>query len=273
MNHETGSKNMHVGGTFDFEALDHEFKAQHSNYINAKPFAHITMDDIFSKDLLRDISNEFPQPDDMSGAFSGEIQGGKFTESDWSKFGPKTQQFVSAFNSGPFLRALTHLTGIEGLIADPYLAGGGQHQTVQGGRLKVHSDFNVHPFLNLTRRINILVYLNEDWQESWGGSLELWNRDMSKAEVSVLPSLGKVVIFSTTDESFHGLPDPISPPPGVYRRSLAFYYFTADGTTPEPRSTLWKQRPSEDFLTKLSARIKKSAGLLRQALKALATGK
>jgi len=260
---------MQMNGAIDFETLNHKFKSQHSNYVNSKPFDHIALDGVFNRDLLCEIANEFPQPDSMSGSFSGEIQGGKFTESDWSKFGPATQQFVAACNSGPFLRALTSLTGIEGLIADPYLAGGGQHQTAQGGRLKVHSDFNVHPFLNLTRRLNMLVYLNEGWQESWGGSLELWNRDMSKAEVSVLPSLGKVVIFSTTEESFHGLPDPISPPPGVYRRSLAFYYFTADGTTPEPRSTLWKQRPSEDFLTKPSARMRKSAGHVRQAFTAL----
>lgn len=253
----------------DFDTVDREFKNQHVNYIGAKPFAHIALDGIFNNEILREISNEFPQPDAMSGAFAGEIQGGKYTESDWLKFGPLTQQFVATCNSGPFLRSLTALTGIDGLIADPYLAGGGQHQTAQNGRLKVHSDFNVHLFLNLTRRLNMLVYLNDGWEQSWGGSLELWNREMTKAEVSVLPTLGKVVIFSTTDESFHGLPDPISPPPGEYRRSLAFYYFTADGTTPDPRSTLWKERPSEDFLTRPSARIKKSAGHMRQALKAL----
>jgi hypothetical protein len=132
--------------------------------------------------------------------------------------------------------------------------------------LKVHSDFNVHPFLNLTRRLNMLVYLNEGWDSHWGGQLELWNHDMSEAVVSVMLELGQVVIFSTTDTSFHGLPDPIQCPPEQSRRSLAFYYFTADGATPDPRSTLWKERPGEDFLSRPSARIKAAAGHARRAV-------
>lgn len=110
----------------------------------------------------------------------------------------------------------------------------------------------------------MLVYLNEDWDPSWGGQLQLWDQDMSEAVVSVAPNLGQVVIFNTTDTSFHGLPDPIQCPPDRYRRSLAFYYFTADGDTPDPRSTLWKERPGEDFLSRPSARFKAAAGHLRR---------
>lgn len=215
------------------------------------------------------IANEFPSPSAMAGRFSGEVQGGKFTESDWSTFGPVTQDFVSACNSGPFLRALSELTGIEGLLSDPYLAGGGQHQSGRGGRLKVHSDFNVHPFLPLTRRLNMLVYLNDGWEKGWGGGLELWNSDMTEAVVTVAPTLGQVVVFTCTDESFHGLPDPIECPEGTFRRSLAFYYFTADGTTPDSRSTMWKERPGERFLSRPSARLRTSASHIRQALTSL----
>ena len=98
----------------------------------------------------------------------------------------------------------------------------------------MHSDFNVHPTLNLTRQLNMLVYLNENWDESWGGNLELWNRDMTNAEVSISPRMGNVAIFTCSDISFHGLPDPLTCPSDRFRRSLAFYYFTADGNTPAP---------------------------------------
>ena len=253
----------------DLRHVSDRFAALGPGYRAAQPFAHVATDGIFDASCLRAIAAEFPSAGDMAGSFAGEIQGGKFTESDWSKFGPVTQQFVSACNSGPFLRALSELTGIEGLIADPYLAGGGQHQTGRGGRLKVHSDFNVHPFLSLTRRLNMLVYLNDGWEPSWGGELQLWNSDMSEAVVSVQPTMGQVVVFTCTDESFHGLPDPIACPEGTFRRSLAFYYFTVDGTTPEPRSTLWKERPGEDFLTRPSARLRKSASHVRQAFASL----
>ena len=115
----------------------------------------------------------------------------------------------------------------------------------------------------------MLVYLNDGWEESWAGGLELWKSDMSEAVVTVAPKLGQVVVFTCTDESFHGLPDPIQCPEGTFRRSLAFYYFTADGTTPDPRSTMWKERPGEDFLSRPSARLRKSASHARQAMTSL----
>jgi len=260
---------MEARDVVDLNSIAQEFTQAGARYTSAEPFPHISLTGLFNQDVLRAIAGEFPAPDQMAGRFKGEIQGGKFTESNWASFGPVTQRFVAACNSGPFLRALTALTGIEGLIPDPYLAGGGQHQTGRGGRLKVHSDFNVHPFLNLTRQLNMLVYLNESWDEAWGGGLELWNRDMSEAVATIPPLLGQVAIFTCSDISFHGLPDPIACPEGTFRRSLAFYYFTADGNTPEPRSTLWKERPSEDFLTRPSAHLKKSAGYARQAFTTL----
>jgi Rps23 Pro-64 3,4-dihydroxylase Tpa1-like proline 4-hydroxylase len=261
--------NMQGKTVIDLEAISRKFESAYPAYVSAEPFPHTTMQDVFNQEILKEIAKEFPTPEQMAGRFGGEIQGGKFTESDSSKFGPVTQAFVAACNSGPFLNALTKLTGIEHLLADPYLAGGGQHQTARGGRLKVHSDFNVHPFLNLTRQLNMIVYLNDAWDPSWGGALELWNEDMTEAVVTIPPALGQVAIFTCSDTSFHGLPDPIECPDHTYRRSIAFYYFTADGETPEPRSTLWKERPGEDFLTKPSARLRKSAGHIRQAFAAL----
>jgi len=250
----------------DMPLIRIKFSAERDSYQKAKPFPHIAIQGVFDAETLRKLSEEFPASERMGGSFTGEIEGGKFTESDWEKFGPLTQEFVSACNSGPFLKALENLTGITGLIPDPFLAGGGQHQSGRGARLKVHSDFNVHPFLNLTRRLNMLVYLNEDWDPSWGGQLELWNQEMTEAVVSVDPELGQVVIFNTTDTSFHGLPDPIGCPPERTRRSLAFYYFTADASAPDPRSTLWKERPGEDFLSRPSARFKSAAGHARRAV-------
>ena len=260
---------MSTPGVMDFAQVTSVFGNAAATYSSAQPFPHAAFTGLFDRSVLDDIVREFPSPQEMAGSFYGEIEGGKYTESDWGKFGPVTQEFVSACNSGPFLHALSALTGIEGLLADPYLAGGGQHQSVRGARLKVHSDFNVHPSLNLTRRLNMLVYLNDPWEDSWGGSLDLWNADMSQAVVSIPPRLGQVAIFSTTDTSFHGLPDPLDCPDGVTRKSLAFYYFTADNATLEPRSTLWKERPGEDFLSRPSARLRKSASLARQSALAL----
>jgi Rps23 Pro-64 3,4-dihydroxylase Tpa1-like proline 4-hydroxylase len=137
---------------------------------------------------------------------------------------------------------LEALTGIEGLIPAPYFGGGGLHQIEPGGFLKIHADFNVHPKLKLDRRLNMLVYLNKDWRDEYGGHLELWDRDLSACRKKILPSFNRTVIFSTTDTSFHGHPHPLTAPVGMSRKSVSLYYYTAGRPEAErsaPHDTLF----------------------------------
>ena len=102
----------------------------------------------------------------------------------------KTNHLISYLNSYEFINFLSNLTGIkEKLIPDPYLWGAGYHELKDEGFLNVHADFNLHPELKLNRRINLLIYLNKDWQENYGGSLELWNREMKNCIKKLLQYL------------------------------------------------------------------------------------
>jgi len=140
--------------------------------------------------------------------------------------GPETSRLVNFLNSGPFLSYMENLTGIDNLIADPSYFGGGLHWIENGGFLEVHADFNHLKKYNLERRINLLLYLNENWKDEYNGQLELWDRkSMTKAK-SVSPIFNRCVVFSTTKESLHGHPAPLATPPGIARRSLALYYYT-----------------------------------------------
>src|SRR4029078_5720896 len=150
-------------------------------------------------------------------------------------------------NNRAFLGFLEALTGIEGLIPDPHFEGGGLHETKRGGHLGVHADFNVHERLGLERRLNLLIYLNEDWEDEYGGSLELGDKDMSECAVEVKPIFARGVIFNHALDSFHGHPDPLSCPPDRSRRSIATYYYTVaeDGIGLLPkRNTNSPQRPA-----------------------------
>jgi hypothetical protein len=125
------------------------------------------------------------------------------------------------------LEFLQELTGInETLLPDPYLIGGGYHEIKPGGLLKVHADFNKHEMTMLDRRINLLVYLNKDWAESYGGHFELWDKKMTRAYKKVLPVFNRIAIFSTTDFSYHGHPDALNCPPDRSRKSIALYYYS-----------------------------------------------
>lgn len=213
-------------------------------YRTAKPYPHIVMDDFLDRELLRRVVAEFPDRD-------GRTYFDRPQERFKYQFDPNTvdsgiiRNLLAELNSEPFLAFLSAMTGIENLIPDPYFTGGGLHETLAGGHLSVHADFNIHGGMKVERRLNLLIYLNDDWGADWGGELELWDKGMRKAAVSVAPVLGRAVVFNTTLQNFHGQPDPLRCPPDRSRRSIATYYYTAvEGPAKEPlRMTTFQQRP------------------------------
>ena len=218
--------------------------ALREQYVNARPFPHIVMDNLFPNEILEEVLEDFPRPD--------EIAWRKFDNPTEKKLGywhenplrPRLQLFLYEMNSAPLLQFLERLTGIEGLISDPYYGGAGPHQIERGGFLKVHVDFNWHPLLKLDRRLNLLVYLNKDWKEEYGGHLELWNRDVSRCEQKVLPVYNRTVVFSTTDFSYHGHPEPLACPEGWTRKSVSFYYYSngrPDSERSAPHDTIFRE--------------------------------
>ena len=104
--------------------------------------------------------------------------------------------------------------------------GGGLHEIKRGGVLKIHTDFNKHPYKNIDRRINVLIYLNKQWKKNYGGNLELWNKSMKKCEKKIAPNFNTMVIFSTNDFTNHGHPNPLKCPETISRKSIATYYFS-----------------------------------------------
>jgi Rps23 Pro-64 3,4-dihydroxylase Tpa1-like proline 4-hydroxylase len=216
--------------------------ALRAQYASAEPFPHVAIDGLFDDADLDAVLRDFPAPDQMRWMEFDNPQEKKlgfFYER--SAISDTIRRFLDAMNGFEMLLFLERLTGIEGLIPDPYFGGGGLHQIEPGGYLKVHADFNVHPKLRLDRRLNMLVYLNRDWREEWGGHLELW--DAAACRERILPSFNRTVIFSTTDTSFHGHPHPLTSPPGVTRTSVSLYYYTAgrpEGERSAPHDTIFR---------------------------------
>lgn len=239
---------------FDPEALGALGRELHDDYVSAAPFPHAVIDGLLPAGAATRLARDFPSVDDpiwLDWRVRDRVhQPLKQGIGDAARLGtghPFIQGVLAALNSSTMVRFLEALTGIEGLIPDPHLSGGGLHQILSGGRLSVHADFNKHPTLDLYRRLNLLIYLNENWSSTFGGELELWNSDMSACVRRVQPLKNRCVIFNTDRLSFHGHPEPLRTPGGVTRRSIAMYYYTAQGRPDDlaVRPTGWELRPGE----------------------------
>lgn len=231
---------------FDRAALQEMARQHAADFRTAKPFRHAVIDGFLPEDVIDELIRVYPSPHGESWTRFYNPLERKFALSDEALVPPQIKHVLQQFNSQVFVDFLERLTGIEGLIPDPHLVGGGLHQIERDGLLKVHADFNRHPRLNLERRLNVLLYLNRDWQEEYGGQLELWDRQMSRAVTRILPVANRMVVFATTATSYHGHPDPLTSPPGRFRRSLAWYYYTAPRAADRRgHGTLFQARPGE----------------------------
>jgi len=219
-------------------------------YRHARPFPHAIFDNFFEPAMLDLVLAEFPAPGQLAWrSFKNEYEVKLFSSAE-TTFGPMTRLLLYHLNGITFLEFLSQITGIPHLIPDPTFNGGGMHQIERGGKLGIHADFNKLKGYDLDRRLNVLIYLNKDWREEYGGHLELWDENMSRCEVKALPVFNRMVVFSTTDFSYHGHPEPLCCPEGMTRKSLALYYYTNGRPKHEvsaKHSTQFRERQPGEF--------------------------
>lgn len=206
---------------FDFSSLP-----PHEIYLSSRPFPHAVILGAFDEHHLRKVEKEISEISEWSGQSGHQFARKKRWCNAPERLGKHTRELIEFLNSPAFLTHLERLTGIDSLVVDPYLEGGGIHSISAGGYLGIHADFNFHPKLHLHRRINLILYLNSDWQREWGGALELWSFDPQCREQEIFPELNTLVIFNTTDTSLHGHPKPLACPEYRRRNSIALYYYS-----------------------------------------------
>ncbi|MFQ3599040.1 MAG: 2OG-Fe(II) oxygenase [Chloroherpetonaceae bacterium] len=238
---------------FDYEKWTSHLPMLKAQYASARPFAHIVLDDFISTDLAKEARERFPKPDSGEWIQYKHVNEKKLGKRDRTTIPDVHLAIIDELNSRRFVEWLSELTGIKYLIADPSLEGGGLHQIERGGFLNIHADFTAHQHQKQwARRVNVLLYLNQDWQEEYGGHLELWERDMSQCAKKILPIFNRCVIFNTDSDSYHGHPHPLNAPVGETRKSIALYFFTEETSTPKARATTYRPLPQDSTRKRLA---------------------
>ena len=255
----------------EYQNLMEVSKEYKDTYLGASPFPYIKFKTFFCDSFLNTVLNEFP---DLSKENSTQFDNSnerKFAGKGEASFGVKTRSLMHFLNSEPFLEFIQSITGIEEkLLGDPYFIGGGLHEIKRDGLLKIHADFNKHKLTGLDRRVNVLIYLNKNWEEQYGGHFELWDADMTECRERILPAFNTLVIFTTTDFSYHGHPTPLNCPDDMSRKSLALYYYSNGrprselNPTTGDHSTLFREtdpnsKPTNNLLNKTQLILKNIA--------------
>jgi hypothetical protein len=205
-----------------------QVEALRASYASAKPYPHIVIDGLFDPSVLDRIVAEFPKTAERDWITYDNVHEIKQTSRGLSGLSPFTQLFFLQLCSEPFLEAIREITGFSDLVSDPLFQGGGLHESFRGGWLNMHADWTKHPALPLTRRLNLIVYLNRDWDPAWGGALELYDPESKICGARIEPTFNRAALFPTTKQTLHGFPAPISCPPDQSRKSVSVYYWSPD---------------------------------------------
>lgn len=229
--------------------------ALNAQYRSGEPYHYIGVDNFLPADVLENVLVDMASLPDAESSFD------RSQEKLKSSYNPErlptyTRNLFHALNGRPFIQFLEEMTGITGLIPDPYYIGAGIHKVANGGHLDIHADFNLHKQMRVERRLNVLIYLNKDWREEYGGSFEVWDNEMTSKVASFVPQFNRMCCFSTGSDTFHGNPETVNHPDGENRLSIALYYYTATwDSSRKAHTTLFKPRPgTEDKVDKLVAR-------------------
>jgi hypothetical protein len=214
------------------------------------PFRYVVIDDFFSAEYCSELLAQFPAFGSGNARNEAGELGNKSTVKKIRGIGPAYAALDDALRTREFLDLIGSITGIPNLLYDPWYFGGGTHENRNGQALDAHVDFNKHPIERWHRRLNLIAYLNPAWDDAWGGSLQLHSDPRAPADrvTTITPLYNRVVIFETTEWSWHGFPRITLPgnKDGLSRKSVALYFYTTDRPTEEladTHSTIYVDQP------------------------------
>lgn len=194
----------------------------HSSDVTSYPFPHVVIDNFFTEDAYARVSEEFGPVDATWDTYWNPIEKKHATKVFDSK--PFIHHVFNELQSQQIVSLFSSVTKIPDLEPDTMLHGAGLHYHPRGGKLDMHLDYSIHPYSKKERRLNLIIYMNDEWDETWGGALEFWDSDFTECKQRIYPIRNRAVLFQTSDISYHGIPHPIQCPETTGRRSLAMYY-------------------------------------------------
>jgi len=213
------------------------------DYSHGSPIPWLYFDDFLPEDTLAAVQNDVKNmPSHMWSNFTRNDS--MMKECNNLKYAKVIRDLVLNLNSSEFIEWLEEMTNHKKLIPDPLLIGAGLMRCGTGNSLKLHTDFNWNEQLNLNRRLNAILYISEEWDESWGGGLEFWNFERTECLHTVAPKSNRLLLWDYDKRLVHGHPIPLTCPKDTYRDGLRLFYFNSNATPEHQphRSLYWTDK-------------------------------
>jgi Rps23 Pro-64 3,4-dihydroxylase Tpa1-like proline 4-hydroxylase len=230
---------------------EHDWEELSESFLTAKPFNHVVIDNFFNHDFAMSIFESMPDYSQVDVNYNNVAEKKKLSD-NWHKFPKSIYTAFFSLVSSHFVDNMRVMTQQDELEADYGLHGGGVHMHKTGDYLNVHLDYDIHPKMPMKRKLNIIIYMTPEWEESWGGHIELWSNNEETKQPKecihkIAPLFNRAVIFDTTQDSWHGVgvSQPMIPPVGVFRKSLAAYYVIPTDHKVGRNRALFMPRPEQ----------------------------
>lgn len=200
-------------------------------FLSGNPFEHVVIENFFDDNYAEKLLSNFPKPNDSKWfKYHNPIEK-KFAMNNFIDH-PMYEELFSELQSDSMVNYMSQISDISNLEKDPLLHGAGIHYHSNGGKLDMHLDYSIHPVSKKERRLNLIIYMNKDWITEYHGDIQLWDTEFTGPVKRIYPQFNRAILFKTSDISWHGLPDKITCPENIGRKSIAIYYIS------EPRINL-----------------------------------
>jgi hypothetical protein len=206
----------------NFGFLEENKERLRMEYLLAKPFPHLIIDNFCDAARLEAMYEKIPELNNKSRDYI--FANNKFEKSNYRELGQEFDELYLDLSSGKIDDFLSFIAN-EVVFVDPANHGGGLHQGKKNSFLDMHLDFNYHPLhKGWYRNMNLLLYLNKNWKPEYKGHLKLVDL-RSGAEKEIEVPFNRMIIQQTRAYTLHGY-ELTNFPEKVYRTSIATYAYT-----------------------------------------------
>lgn len=203
------------------------------NYQQTQPYPYTKIDRFLTPQIAYEAQQEILQiPDVEWDRYQNPFEG-KWTLRDKNSLPATVQSIFDELQSESFVTELSKIVGTE-LSIDTQKHYWGIHKYDHNDYLKIHVDAGIHPKIGKKKHVTLGIYLSHCWREGNGCDLEIWSGnsahlDDAKLEQcveTITPLFNRAIIFTNTDNSWHGNPEPSHGTPDAKRIFLTISYLS-----------------------------------------------